>query len=62
MSDTEPTSDYEVLTEAEWQALVANVLAGCGATLDQLQAMEQRGRFDTEAQRRASFVVRGEWA
>jgi hypothetical protein len=52
------TTEY-VMTDIEVDAAVLTITQLAGVTLDELHAMHERGRFDTEAQRRAWFVVSG---
>jgi hypothetical protein len=51
-------TDY-VMTDIEVDTAVLAIARLAGVTLDELHAMHERGRFDTEAQRRAWFAVSG---
>lgn len=47
------------ISDAEIEAAVARILDDIGIDLDTLQHFAQRGRFDTDRQRRAWFLISG---
>jgi hypothetical protein len=49
----------ETITDEEVAALVAETLAETGVDLETLRSYATRGRFDTERQRRAWFLISG---
>jgi hypothetical protein len=51
--------DVEELTQAEVDAAVLAILSQEGVTLEHLQSQARAGRFETESQRRAWFVLDG---
>lgn len=59
--DTTQTADEEAIemTAAEIDQLVDEVLLDAGATLEELRAQANLGRFDTEVGRMAWFTIRG---
>lgn len=59
ITTTDDTAEIEVLTEDEVEAAVAAILAEEGVTYDELRAQATAGRFDSESQRRAWFVIDG---
>lgn len=49
----------EEISDAEVEAAVARTIEGIGIDLATLRRYAERGRFDTESQRRAWFVISG---
>lgn len=56
---TDHTTEIEALSQDDVDAAVAAILAEEGVTLEQLREQARLGRFVTESQRRAWFVIDG---
>lgn len=56
---TDHSTQIEALSQEEVDAAVAAILAEEGVTLEQLREQARLGRFVTESQRRAWFVIDG---
>lgn len=56
---TDHTTEIEALSQDEVDAAVAAILAEEGVTLDEMREQARAGRFATESQRRAWFVIDG---
>ena len=53
------TKLYKIETQEEQDALLAKVLTNAGTTVEALRRQGREGRFETEKERRAWFVVAG---
>ena len=49
----------EVIDDGEIDKAVDSTLADAAVDMDTLRSFAERGRFDTEKQRRAWFLIRG---
>lgn len=56
---TEYDDSADVISDEEVEALVSRTIAEIGIDLATLRAFAERGRFDTERQRRAWFLISG---
>lgn len=52
-------TSVDEISDAEVEDAVAQMVEGIGIDLDTLRKFAERGRFDTESQRRAWFVISG---
>ena len=59
MVDEDAVDTVQEISDAEVEAAVARTLDDIGIDLDTLRKFAQRGRFDTEKQRRAWFLISG---
>lgn len=57
--DDAPSGTVEEISDAQIEAAVTRILEDIGIDLETLTAYYMRGRFDTEAQRRAWFLISG---
>lgn len=57
--NTTTDTTHEEISDVEIDAAVTRILADAGTSLDELRASASRGRFESEQQRRAWFVISG---